>query len=212
MTAKDVRPFLVFASTPTRPLGAALPALATPEVTSPWSPRAAIEAAAPPTADELAAVLDEARACGRAEGLAETAALRARLTAVVDQLAAAHAAIVVPTADTIAEVAACVVETWLGHTDRSAVFAPIVRSWFARSPAGSSDPAAPAAIARVHPDDVAALTAAVGAAPLVIVADPEVAPGAIEIRSAALELSHDWRARLGDLRAAIITALTGAEA
>ena len=205
MNPKDVHPFLPGNSAPTRPLGAALPALARPAATSPWSPRPAAEVLALPTAAEVAAVTEQARERGHAEGLAETAALRDRLTELLDQLAAARAAIVAPTAAVIAEVAGCVVETYLEAADPGARFAPIVRAWLA------VDPDHPAT-ARVHPDGVAALTEVVGDAPLAIVGDPAVAPGALEIRGAALELSHDWRARLADLRAAIVAALTGAEA
>jgi flagellar biosynthesis/type III secretory pathway protein FliH len=204
MTANDIRPFLSTVPTPTRPLGAALPALVTPEVLSPWSPRAAADISAAPSAAELAAVLDDARERGRAEGLAETAALRGRLTDLLAQLAAARAAIVPPTAEVIAEIATCVIETWIDSTHRAATFAPIVRGWLAQS---SDQPAT----ARVHPDDAAALAEAIGDAPLAIATDAAVAPGALEIRGAALELSHDWRARLADLRTAIVAALTGVE-
>jgi flagellar biosynthesis/type III secretory pathway protein FliH len=204
MTTEDIRPFLSTVSTPTRPLAAVLPALVTPEAPSPWSPRATDSGRTLPSAAELAAVFDDARCRGRHEGLAETAALRGRLADLVAQLAAARAAIVAPTAEAIAEVATCVVETWIDSTDRSQTFAPIVRGWLAQS---SDRPAT----ARVHPDDAAALAEAIGDAPIAIDSDAALAPGALEIRGAALELSHDWRARLADLRTAIVAALTGAE-
>jgi hypothetical protein len=204
MTARDIRPFLPITPAPTRPLGAALPALVTPEALSPWSPRAAAEALAGPSPAELAAVLDEARERGRAEGLAETAALRDRLTGLVAELAAARAALVPPTAEVIAEIASFVIETWVGHTDRAVTFAPIVAGWLAQS---SDQPAT----ARVHPGDAAALAVAIGDAPLAIAGDPGLAPGALELRGAALELSHDWRPRLAELRTAIVAALTGVE-
>jgi flagellar biosynthesis/type III secretory pathway protein FliH len=199
-----IRPFLPIAPTPTRPLGAALPALVTPAVVSPWTPRIAAEAPAAPSAAELTAAFDDAHARGLAEGVAETAALRARLTDLLAQLAAARDAIVAPTAEVIAEVASCVVEAWIAGTEQRAVFAPLVRGWLARSP---DQPAT----ARVHPDDAAALAEAIGDAPLTIAADPAIAPGALEIRGTALELTHDWRAQLAELRTAIVAALTGAE-
>ena len=200
----EVRPFLPIAATPTRPLGAALPTLATPPATSPWSPREAVEAPAAPSAAELAAIEGQARDAGRAEGLAETAALRARLAAMIEQLAAARAEVVPPAAEAIAEIATCVVETWIGNTHRSAMFAPIVRGYLA----GSAEQ--PATV-RVHPDDAAALAEAIGDAPLAVATDPSLAPGSLEIRGATRELVHDWHARLGELRVAIIAALTGVE-
>lgn len=206
MQAKDIRPFLPVAPSPTRTLGAALPAIETPEVTSPWLPRPV--AAAPPPAPatspvDLAALHDEARERGRAEGLAETAELRARLAALLDELAAARAAIAAPAGELIAELAACVVETWTESADRGALFAPVVRGWLAQAPAQ------PATV-RVHPTEAAALAAALGDAPLAIVPDAQLAPGALEIRSATLELAHDWRRRTGELRAALAAALAGA--
>lgn len=205
MNADDIRPFLSTVTTPTRPLGAVLPAMVTPEALSPWSPRAAAASPAAPSAPELAAMFDDARARGRAEGLAETAALRDRLTGLLDQLAVARAAIVAPTAEVIAEIATCVIESWIDNTPRSAMFAPIIRGWLAQS----SD--APASV-RVHPDDAAALAEAIGDAPLTIAGDPSLARGALEIRGAARELSHDWCAHLAELRIAIVAALTGVEA
>ena len=98
----------------------------------------------------------------------------------------------------------CVVEAWVDHSDRSAMFAPVVRGWLAHSPAQP-------ATARVHPDDAAALTAAIGDAPLAVLPDLAIARGAVEISNATFELSHDWRSRLADLRTAITAALTGGE-
>jgi hypothetical protein len=199
---KDLQPFLAFIPQVTRPLGAALTALVLPEATSPWSPRVVSEAPAATglSADELARLTEEARARGVADGLAETAALRAQLAEVIDQLVDARAAIVAPIADVIAEVCSCVIEGWIAGADRAALFAPVVRGWLAAS-------AAPAT-ARVHPDDAAALTALIGDAPIAIVSDAALAPGALAIRGAALEVTHDWRARLPELRAAIASALT----
>ena len=203
----DIRPFMPVAATPTRPLGAALPVLATAPVMSPWFPRAAAEIPAGPSATEraaLAELADQARDRGRAEGLAETAALRARLSALLDQLDAARVAIVPPTAETIAEIAACVVETWIGNIYPGLTFAPIVRSWLAQA---ADQPAT----VRVHPDDAAALAEAIGDAPLTIAADRSLARGALELTSETRELVHDGSARLVDLRIAIVTALTGVD-
>jgi len=205
---KDVRPFFPTALSPssTRALGAVLPALVTAPVTSPWSPRAvepvaAVVGPSPDDAVALAALREAARAEGRAEGLAETAAMREELTALIASLRAPAGEIVAPAAELVAEVASVVIESWLGHADKSALFAPIVQSWLARSP---SQPA----IARVNPADAAALGAAIGGAPITVVLDPEMEAGALEITSPTLELTHDWRTRLGELRTAIAAALT----
>ena len=200
--SKQIKPFLAFVPQPTRPLGAALAALETAPVTSPWTPRQEVELAPAPSAAELTALRDQARDAGRAEGLAETAQLRARLTQLVDQLNAARAALVPPAAETIAEIATCVIETWLGATDRTAMFAPLIRGYLAQ--AGDQ----PATV-RVHPNDAAALAAAIGDAPLAIAGDAAIKPGALEIRGATLELVHDWNARIAELRTAIAAALTG---
>lgn len=208
----DVHPFFPAAAapSPTRSLGAALPALVTPAVTSPWSPRPVAPAGggspgpAAPSPDELAAIAaiqDEARAQGRAEGLAETAALRERLAAVLAGLSVPADQVVAPAADLVAEVATCVIEAWLGTADPRALFAPIVQGWLARAP---SQPAK----ARVNPADAPAFAAAIGDAPITIVPDPALAPGALELASPTLELSHDWRTRLDELRTAIAGALT----
>ena len=202
---------------PPRGLGEVLRNVATAPVTSPWLPRneaepAAAAAAAPgpvgPSVAELTAMFDEARDQGRAEGLAETAALRDRLTRALDELAAARAQLIAPAAELVTEVASCVIEAWLESSQRSELFAPIVRGWITRS-------AGRPATARVHPDDVAALTEAIGDAigdaQLTIVPDPTLAPGTLEIANPTLELSHDWRARLPDLRTAIAGAITGGE-
>ncbi len=205
----EIRPFFEVVASETRPLGAVLPALVTPAVTSPWSPRPTEEVPAPPalpapSADELAATHDEAREHGHAEGLAETAALREHLARAVTELAAAEDAIVAPAAELIAEIAACVIETWVGNADRSAMFAPLVRGWLARPPGHP-------ATARVHPDDAGALATAIADAPIAIVGDPALARGALEIRSATLELFHDWPTRVTELRTAMIAAITGSE-
>ena len=204
----ELRPFLASVPTSTRPLGAVLPALATPPATSPWTPRAAEQAPAGPSPAEIAAIHDEARsrgrAEGRAEGLAETAALRAQLTALLDQLDAARIAIVPPAAEVIAEIATCAVEAWIGNLPPAQMFRPVVQRWLATA---ADQPTT----ARVHPGDAAALAEAVGDAPIAITTDPSVAPGAVALSSATRELIHDWRARLADLRTAIVTALSGAD-
>jgi flagellar biosynthesis/type III secretory pathway protein FliH len=184
-------------------------------VTSPWLPRAAepslaVAAALPagPSPAELAAIYDEARDKGlddgRAEGVADTAALRARLARTLDELEAARIALVAPSAEVIAEIAACVVETWIGNIYPGLSFAPIVRAWLAHA---ADQPAT----VRVHPDDAAALAEAIGEAPLTIATDASLARGALAVASGTSELVHDFAGRLADLRTAIVTALTGVD-
>jgi len=191
-----------------RPLGAVLPSHATPPPISPWSPRAeAPPIAAPlagPSEAELSAAFEDAREHGRAQGRAETAELRAQLAGLVDELAAARAAVAAPAGELIAEIASCVIEAWTQSEDRGAMLAPIVHGWSHKAP---DQPAT----ARVHPGDVSALAAAIGDIPLAIAGDPELAPGAIEITSPTLELRHDWRTRLAELRTAIAGAIEGAQ-
>ena len=204
MTDKTVQAFLSSVPTPTRPLGELLPSLAIPPATSPWSPRTVVEPPPGPSPEEIAALTAEAREAGRAAGLAETAALRERLAALLADLTEALAALVAPSAELVADAASCVVETWLEQTHRSALFAPVVRSWLALAP---DEPAT----VRVHPDDEAAMVEAIGDASLAVVTDPRATPGALEIRSATRELVHDWAARLPELRTALVAALTGME-
>jgi flagellar biosynthesis/type III secretory pathway protein FliH len=207
---RDVRPFLAHTASPTRPLTAALRSIDRPPPTSPWLPRVVTEltaaAAVPigPSEAELEAIYSDARERGRADGLAETADLREQLTGLVEELAAVRAAVAAPAAELISELACCVVEAWTESAERGALFAPVVRSWALRAP---DQPAT----ARVHPEDIAALTAVIGDAALTVVGDPALAPGTIQIRNPTLELCHDWRARLGELRTAIAGALGGAE-
>jgi flagellar biosynthesis/type III secretory pathway protein FliH len=236
MSAKDgkdngnaIRPFMPVASTPTRPLGKAIPSIVTPEVTSPWSPKpVAEEAPRPigPTAEQLAQIIDDARAQGLAEGLAETERLRGELARLVDQLGRATEQVIAPTADAIADAALCVIDVWFGRADRAAQVAPVIRAWLdhaAERPADPDDPAhaapAPVATVRVPPSDVAAVRAAIADAlaaagsdaRLDVVGDAKLSPGAIAIASPGLELSHSWQARLPDLRSAIVQALVGTD-
>ncbi|HET9620678.1 MAG TPA: FliH/SctL family protein [Kofleriaceae bacterium] len=220
---KDIRPFMPLASTPTRPLGQALPAIETPEVTSPWLPKpvVVVEEAPPrplgPTADEIAQFLDDARAQGHAEGLAETAALRAQLAALIERFTQATAQVVAPTSDAIIDIAVCVIDAWFGTMDRAAQLAPVIRAWLSQARDGEAPP--PAATVRVAPGDVepvrAAITEALAEADsdakLDVVADAKLSPGAIAIASPGLELSHSWQARLPELRAAIVDAVLGTD-
>lgn len=198
----DVQPFLaVIASTAqARPLGAALPAMAMPVAHSPWSPQPTAAQAGDASAMlELGALREQAQAEGRATGMRETAALRETLASLVAELTAARDALATSAADLIADAATAVVGAWADATDRAQLFAPVVRAWLARHQGEAT--------AQVHPDEIAAMRAAVGDAPIAVTGDASLARGDVRIRGAALELAHGWDARLAELREAIATAL-----
>ena len=86
----------------------------------------------------------EAFAAGRAEGLRETEALRARLRRVIGALEAARAPprISAGAAEPIADAAATIVEAWSSVRRRNELFAPIVRAGWG-APAAEGDRAGP---------------------------------------------------------------------
>ena len=187
----------LFATLPsgTKPFASALPKGPLPVGGSPWSPQ-------PDVRDDgaIAAARAEAASAGRAEGLRETEALRARLAKLVGELEASRAARNASSAEAISDAATTVIEAWLGASDRSAQFAPIVRGWIEHSGGAK-------ATARVNPADVAAMTAAIGDAAIVVESDAQIAAGDVRIRGEALDTTHTWRERLRELRDAIATAL-----
>jgi len=149
---------------------------------------------------ELAELHAKGLEAGRAQGLAETAALRESLQKLVTELAASRTAHDAKTAEAIADCAIAAIEGWIDTAPKQELLAPVVAAWIAR--AGSAP-----AIARVHPSGVVALQAAIGDAPITIEADPTIAPGNIKIRGEALDTSHAWPERLRELRDVIATAL-----
>jgi len=193
----ELRPFLTTVTTSTSPFHNALRRLEVPVEASPWSPKP-VEVSLAPVLD-VEALRAEARAQGLADGMRETALLRARLAALVTELELARDATSAPAAELIADAASAVVAAWTESTSRSLLFAPIVRSWMARGQASG--------VARVHPTDLEAMRAAIGDGTLVVSPDEAVLPGDVQIRSSALELSHTWESRLRELREAIATAL-----
>ena len=218
----EARPFLAFLKSPTRSLQSSLPTVAVTEAPSLWSPLAdpsshepaiatvvASELAAEPATEPQSpfarhpidndAVRAEAAELGRADGLRETAALRAKLAAAVAALDVARRAIAGPSADLIAEAAVAVVAAWASSADHRELFAPIIQRWVARDHGP--------AVVRVHPDDVDAMSAAIGDAALTLQADDSIEPGDVEIASNSFELSHRWEARLLELRETIATLL-----
>lgn len=213
----DPTPFLATlrGTAPIATLVSALPVAArkpVDEVATPWTPRRDEPPAPPPVPakdpriieEELAWARDEAIAQGRADGLAETAALRAKLARAVDDLAQVREVKLDELADAIGGLVGSIVQAWIGASERTIAFAPIVRGWLA-SPSAHA-----AAVARVHPSDVDALRDALGpAAPtsLQLDPDPTVAPGDLTIRSAEHELVHSWQARIAELHEAVAAAV-----
>jgi flagellar biosynthesis/type III secretory pathway protein FliH len=199
------RPLFAVLADNARPLATALTAQPTPAIASPWLPQSGAKAAADAAdlavrANELAAMRAAAIAEGRAEGLRETEALRATLTQLAGEVAAARERRLANITEAIAECAIAAIEGWIVTAPKQELFAPIVRAWLDR--AGSVD-----AIARVHPGGVAALEAAIAETPIKVEADPSLAPGDLKIRGESLDTTHLWSERLRELRDAIATAL-----
>jgi len=192
------------ASQAARPFASAIAVQATPPVAAPWllqaqNPVAVDDGAAARTAAALAEARATAVEEGRAEGLRETAALRETLQKLAAQLIAARDAKLASAAEAVAECAVAAIEGWVVTAPKQELFAPVVKAWMERGGA--------TATAKVHPSGVAALTAAIGEAPIAIEADPAMAPGDLKIRGEALDMSHAWAERLRELRDAIATAL-----
>jgi flagellar biosynthesis/type III secretory pathway protein FliH len=197
-------PLFAVLSAGTRPFATAIQTQAAPALVSSWLPMGTQsgqdEEEALADAQELAELRAKALAEGRAQGLAETAALRETLQKLVTELAATRTDRNAKTAEAIADCAIAAIEGWIDTAPKQELLAPVVAQWIAR--AGSAP-----AIAKVHPNGVVALEAAIGDAPITIEADPAMAPGDIKIRGEALDTSHAWPERLRELRDVIATAL-----
>jgi len=197
----EIRPLLASLQSPTRPLGATLPVIPSTPAISPWTPQPeVISPAAPPVVDTRA-IEEEARARGHAEGLAETAVLRERLSQAVVSLEQMCARGLELASAQIADATVATISAWLEHDDRAKLFAPLIERWLAKAAAQTGT------IVRVHPTDVDAMRAAIGDAPLEVSADRSITPGDVAIRGGAFELVHQWEARLAELRATVIAAL-----
>lgn len=190
---------------PAKPFAQTLPVVAIQPATSPWSPKPATPVEdEPPTPSnglgdgaidvdvDLEAGRAEAVARAREEGLRETDALRAQLAQAIAALTAATENASILATSQIAEAATTIVEAWLG---RAPSFQPIIAGWLARCTEAST--------VRVNPADLDTLRAAIGEAPLSVVADATIAAGDLHVRSSNLELRHCWAERLGELRTAI---------
>ncbi|HLL24122.1 MAG TPA: hypothetical protein VK427_18445 [Kofleriaceae bacterium] len=193
-----MKPLLAYRPQASRPLGESLPVMPSDDVVSPWTPRPQTPPAQAPTLTP--AMVEEARAQGRAAGYAETAALRERLAGAVAQLEVLCAERVALASAEIADAVVAVVETWSGHEDRAKLFRPVIQNWLAGADR------VPATV-HVHPGDVACMKAAIGDAALTVVADPSVKPTCLVIRGGAVELAMSWQARLAELREQIAVTL-----
>jgi flagellar biosynthesis/type III secretory pathway protein FliH len=204
MATDDPQPLFAALSAGTRPFSAAIQTQPTPMLVSSWLPMGTPgntdDGAATQRAQELAAARATAIAEGRAQGLAETAALRETLQKLVAELATARAVETTKVAETIADCAIAAIEGFVATAPKQQLFAPVVAAWITRAGAAP-------AIAKVNPNGVAALVAAIGDAPITVEADAALAPGDIKIRGEALDTTHAWTERLRELRDVIATAL-----
>jgi flagellar biosynthesis/type III secretory pathway protein FliH len=198
-------------ATPRRTYGEALPRQAVATTTS-WLRReappsdAVVAPPAPcPACGELATLKAElavrtARAddAGRSEGLRESAALRARLTAAVTALEQAHAAQARAAVDAIVEVALAVcaeLAPAAAALDKSGVAALMAQVVGA---AGGQ----PIAL-KAHPDDAAELGADLREA-VRLDPDPGLAPGEIRAHGARLVIDATWATRLAAVREPLV--------
>ena len=202
----DPQPLFAVLMAGTRPLAAAMQTQPTPVLVSSWLPMGTHSGAndddgsAEKRKQELADARAAAIAEGRAQGLAETASLRATLKQLATELATSRGATLTKTAETIADCAIAAIEGFVATAPKQELFTPVIEAWIVR--AGTA-----AATAKVHPNGVAALQAAIGDAPIVVEEDATMAPGDLEIRGEALDTTHVWAERLRDLRDVIATAL-----
>lgn len=193
----DVRPLFATPNEPgPRAFGAALPARDPGAGTSPWSPGGAAAVALAAERRAIEAARAEAIAAGRAEGLRETAELRAQLTALCAALTAQRERNQRAAVDAIAEASSAALEAWLGALPQRDLLAPIIQAWLARVGDG-------AATATVRPADAALVRELIGDAGILVEADPALAPGDVRICNPVLELDHRWDDRLRALRETI---------
>jgi flagellar biosynthesis/type III secretory pathway protein FliH len=205
MAHDDLQPLFAVLTAGSRPFSTAIQTQPTPMLVSSWLPThsAPDDGTATKREQELADARATAIVEGRAQGLAETAALRETLQKLVTELAATRAVDTTKAAETIAECAIAAIEGFVAAAPKQELFAPVVAAWIVR--AGTAP-----ATAKVHPNSVVALKAAIGDAPIAIEADAAMAPGDIKIRGEALDTTHAWAERLRDLRDVIATALESA--
>jgi flagellar biosynthesis/type III secretory pathway protein FliH len=208
----EVTSFLSHLPSATRPLGEVLPSQASAPVLSPWSPQpsvvlvtddGAVRAELASARAELANARVAAVADGRREGLAETEALRAKLSTLMHSLAEERRLAAATHAELVADAALTVVEAWLDRDlgDQRSRFTPLVRGWLERTGDGADT------TAWAHPDDLDALRAAIGDAAITLEADATMTRGDLRLRGRGLDLEHRWVDRLRELRHELATVL-----
>jgi flagellar biosynthesis/type III secretory pathway protein FliH len=203
MSLDDPQPLFAVLTAGTRPFSTAIQTQPTPILVSSWLPSHSAntdDGTAMKREQELADARATAIAEGRAQGLAETTALRETLQKLVTELAATRAVDTTKAAETIADCAIAAIEGFVATAPKQELFAPVIAAWIVR--AGTAP-----ATAKVHPSSIVALKAAIGDAPIALEADAAMAPGDIRIRSESLDTTHAWAERLRDLRDVIATAL-----
>lgn len=202
-----IRPlFAAPAPVAARPLADVLDARSGGGAPAPWLLRDPNASPSPtaspaPVAIDTAQIERDARERGRAEGLAETAALRERLATLVLDLESERSRAVRIASAQIADAAVTAVSAWLGSEDRTARLAPTIQRWLGRC-AGEQN-----VTARVHPSDVEAMKAAIGDAKIEVVGDPAFRAGDVVIRGGLFELVHRWDERLRELHELIVAAV-----
>jgi hypothetical protein len=193
----DIRPFLSTipgAKTP-KALGTALASVPTEPVTS-WLPRTN-EPGTPEI--DTSSIEAEARERGYADGMAETAELRAQLSAAITAFSSARTTLVAPSADKVALAAAAVVSAWTQTATDKDLYAPIIASWIEHT-------SGPATVC-VPPASVAMVTELLGDAEIKVTTDASMRKGDIRLSSSTRELAHSWDAKIIDLREALASAL-----
>lgn len=197
-----IQPFLATlpAADSVQPLASTLRDFGVPPTTSPWLSRETPAPQPPPPPPlDTSAIEEAARQRGREAGLAETAELRARLSAAIAAFSNARDALREPTAAKIAAAATAMFSAWSEHAPPRELYAPIVRAWVDKH-------AGPATV-RVAPAHVGEVQELLGNEGVTVVGDPALRPGDIELSAATLELSFHWERELASLRDAIAAAL-----
>ncbi len=163
-------------------------------------PAGAAGSAAPGGWSAGAAELERARQQGRAEGLAETAALRQQLVELHAQLAAQHQDRGRQLGRAAVDAALVIIEAWLegDETDRRARLSPVVERW--SSALGAGGPL----VAWVAAADEGALRDVVAGLGIEVRVDPELLPGDLRLRGERAMTELRWEERLSELREALL--------
>jgi flagellar biosynthesis/type III secretory pathway protein FliH len=154
-----------------------------------------------------AAELERARQQGRAEGLAETAALRQQLVELHAQLAAQQQDVRRQLGSAAVDAALVIIEAWLegDEADRRARLLPVVERW--ANALGVGGPL----VAWVAAADEVALRDVVAGLGIEVRVDPELLPGDLRLRGERAMTELRWDERLSELREALLAMYAEAE-